>query len=816
MKKIKNIFSLLVVALAGLLLTACSKDDLGTNQYQGGVSLNVYGPSPVMRGGQLRFLGSNLDQIREVIIPDGISITNIEVVKSGVPSEIRVTIPKDGPVPGKVILVSKTDERITTKTDLNYIEGIEITAFPTSAMPGDVIKIEGDYLNLIYSLAFADNVLVSADDFVSHDRYAIEVKVPEEAKTGKLELYTADLTVVDKNSVEYQIIKTDEAIEIGVPTTEEVKSPRGTAAAEGEITAKAGEKITLTGSYYNVVSAITFGDVEVSEIEVSEDGTTLSFVVPATAPDGVFNLVCKSGEEVPVATLTTIKPTNCTATPNPVKALKALTISGQDMDLVTGVKFEGADVVTGDNLNVSADKVVVALVPETATEGNLQLVMANGATVDVAFTLVKPVATAYSANPVSAGSVLQITGTDLDLVKSVTFGEAIAELEKDAVSADGTTLTVKVPMEGKSGKPKLNLANGTSVEAPELTIDEAVFCYAVALPGAEEELKAGNSMTITVANGDKLTGVQMNGTDCQWILTGEDKNQLIIGIPEDAKAKSVLKLISSNGEISYNIAVIPATSVKKTIWSGLKELTWNDGGRIAIPAATFEDVPAGAILTIAYTQVDQTWGDAQFNYGDWSGINFTEAGEGVVTFNKDLVPTDIYGWFEDGILNRETSMILTQDILDKIQTKKGGCEGQENCGIIIQGAALTVSKITLEWENPSEITIWEGNEDLSGGAQPYIGSDGGAEFIENNVKAGQTVRFYIEPTENEWWFEVFEGHWGPKYAKYDASSGIAYGSKGAVELTLTQDMIDAALVKGGWGGIFVVQGKVILTKVTVE
>lgn len=816
MKKIKNIFSLLVVALAGLLLTACSKDDLGTNQYQGGVSLNVYGPSPVMRGGQLRFLGSNLDQIREVIIPDGISITNIEVVKAGVPSEIRVTIPKDGPVPGKVILVSKTDERITTKTDLNYIEGIEITAFPTSAMPGDVIKIEGDYLNLIYSLAFADNVLVSADDFVSHDRYAIEVKVPEEAKTGKLELYTADLTVVDKNSVEYQIIKTDEAIEIGVPTTEEVKSPRGTAAAEGEITAKAGEKITLTGSYYNVVSAIAFGDVEVSEIEVSEDGTTLSFVVPATAPDGVFNLVCKSGEEVPVATLTTIKPTNCTATPNPVKALKALTISGQDMDLVTGVKFEGADALSGDKITVAADKVVVGAVPETATEGNLQLVMANGATVDVAFTLVKPVATAYSANPVSAGSVLQITGTDLDLVKSVTFGEATNADDKFKVSADGTTITVTVPMEGTSGKPKLNLANGTSVEALDLSIEEAVFCYATALPGDDVELKAGNSMTLTVANGDKLTGVQMNGTDCQWILTGEDKNQLIIGIPEDAKAKSVLKLISSNGEISYNIAVIPATSVKKTIWSGLKELTWNDGGRIAIPAATFEDVPAGAILTIAYTQVDQTWGDAQFNYGDWSGINFTEAGEGVVTFNKDLVPTDIYGWFKDGILNRETSMILTQDILDKIQTKKGGCEGQENCGIIIQGAALTVSKITLEWENPSEITIWEGNEDLSGGAQPYIGSDGGAEFIENNVKAGQTVRFYIEPTEEGWYYEVFEGHWGPKYAKYDASSGIAYGSKGAVELTLTQDMIDAALVKGGWGGIFVVQGKVILTKVTVE
>ena len=60
MKKINNIFTLLVMALMGLSLAACSNDDLDTNQYQGGVSLNAFGPSPVMRGGQLRFIGSNL------------------------------------------------------------------------------------------------------------------------------------------------------------------------------------------------------------------------------------------------------------------------------------------------------------------------------------------------------------------------------------------------------------------------------------------------------------------------------------------------------------------------------------------------------------------------------------------------------------------------------------------------------------------------------------------------------------------------------------------------------------------------------------
>ena len=316
MKKLKNIFSLLVVALVGLSLTACSNDDLGTNQYQGGVSLNAYGPNPVMRGGQLRFVGSNLDQIASITIPGVGEITNIEVIKSGVPSEIRITVPKDGPEVGYVTLKTKTDQTITTKSQIEYIEGIEVTKIPEeTVMPGQTIRIEGDYLNLINSLAFADGVLVSANDFVEQDRYYIDVIVPEEAKTGKLELYTADLTVQrtkeEEDALTYQTIVTEDALTVGLPSTSKIKSPRGEVEVDGEISAKAGETITLTGDYYNVISAVKFGDVEVSDFEVSKDGTTLTFTLPAEAPDGVFCLVCKSGEEVPVATLTTIKPTNC-------------------------------------------------------------------------------------------------------------------------------------------------------------------------------------------------------------------------------------------------------------------------------------------------------------------------------------------------------------------------------------------------------------------------------------------------------------------------------------------------------------------------
>ena len=36
------------VLLSSLTFTACDTNDLDTNQYKGGISLNVFGPSPVL------------------------------------------------------------------------------------------------------------------------------------------------------------------------------------------------------------------------------------------------------------------------------------------------------------------------------------------------------------------------------------------------------------------------------------------------------------------------------------------------------------------------------------------------------------------------------------------------------------------------------------------------------------------------------------------------------------------------------------------------------------------------------------------------
>ncbi|MBQ7440397.1 MAG: IPT/TIG domain-containing protein [Prevotella sp.] len=818
MKNIKNILALLVIVLMGLSLTACSNDDLDTNQYKEGVNLNAFGPNPVLRGGTLRFVGSNLDQIASIQIPGISAITNYEVVRAGIPSEIRITVPKDGPEVGVIILTTKTNQTITTQRELTYTENIEFEGFsPASVMPGDVVTITGDYLNLIHSLAFAENVVVGEENFLSHDRYSITVAVPENAQTGKIELYTLDLTAATEDALDYQILTSENALEIGVPSISKI-SGRNEASALGNINAKAGEKITITGTYFNIAEAVKVGGYLVEDITVSNDGKTLTFTLPAEAPGGDVLIVCKSGVEVPVGTLTTVKPSNLKSAPAPVKAGMVLTVTGMDLDLVTGVQFPLSDgsMVDGGEFTAAADKVTITSVPETAVEGDIQLLMANGESVTVGYTLVKPTVTGYDHSSVSAGGTLTIKGTNLDLVKKVQFGDG-----SDVVNVEGSdnTITLTVPMNAVSGSPILTLANGTTVEnVPSVNVEEAVFCYITEKIWENEgvELKAGNSMTVIVANGDKLTGVEMNGETCQWILTGEDKNQLIIGIPESAKAKSTLKLLSSNGEITYDVPVIPATSVNKVVWTGLTQISWNDGGRVLIPASAFEGAPEGAIMTLCYSQVENQWDQAQVNYGNWSGINFNQAGEGVVTFSQTLVPTDIYGWFSDGILDRETSVILTKEILDNIQALKGGAEGGEGYGIIIQGSGLTFSKVTLSWEISLETDLATLIKNMDGSAisYPYTmtwGDNGRFNLSQDlllneiGVKKGSKLMFY-KNTSNTGQIQINNSSWSAIYYLTDWN---------ATEEVLVQEFDDTLMDAVNNGGL-VIQGDLGgITKITI-
>ena len=811
MKKIKNILALLVVALMGLSLTACSEDDLDTNQYQGGVHLNVYGPQPVMRGGQLRFLGSNLDQIAQVKIPGCEPITNFEIVQAGVPSEIKVAVPKDGPEVGYITLITKTDEEIKTKTQLTYEEPIVFDKFsPASIMPGETLTIEGDYLNLVHMIEFNDGVQVPEKDFVSHSRYKIEVVVPEEAKTGKINLLDLDLsTVADLSQAFYNIIESENALTIGTPIVTKWASPRGEAELSGNVTAKMGETITLTGDHFSLVSSIKFspkeGDLlgteyETKDFTVSEDGKTLTFALPEEAADGDVNLVCRSGVNVPVGTLETVAPSECVASPSPVKAGAQLVISGKDLDVVASVEMPNVEGEIEFITNPDGSKLIIKSVPETATEGNLVLRMKNGKGTEVPFTLVKPVVTGYDHNTVSAGGVITLQGTNLDLVKKIKFGEGSDEVEVKA-NEDGTTITVTVPMNAVSGKPTLILANGTTVECPELSIQEAVFCYITEMPDFSEKEnmpEAGSTFTVPVKNGDKLESVEVNGKKVNHIYA-EKSSTLVISIPSDAGSSSKVKLISSNGSIEYTISVIPQGTVTRTLMNGPLDLAgWSANTQGMIAQDALDDLPAGAsvVLKVLYTPTESNV-QLKGQDGNWKNFDLDNGEEKEHVYQLDANAN-------------EFSLPLSSAVIAKLKEKSTNWGGL----IIFNGTGAIINKIVAEITIPQEKTIWSGTfecpgwqglEDLSWGKYDW-----------SSVKAGTILRcYYTKINAGEWGCIHFRHGQGwaalpepPIKAQYDFDA-----DNGNVQITLTADVLKDLVDNGG---LILTGANYTLTKVTLE
>ena len=822
MNKIKSLMSFVLLScLIAVGLTACSDDDLSTNQYQQGVHLNVFGPSPVMRGGSVHFYGSNLDQVKQVIIPGMDPVTNYEVVKAGIPSEIVVILDKEKPQPGKITLITNTDEKIETLTDLTFIEGIEYasdTQFsPSVVQPDAVLTINGEYLNLVKEVIFADNVVVNAEDFVSQSRYKIEVTVPQEARTGKV--------ILSDGAEIPNWIYSDEILQVTTPVVEKVTTPRGEAAQQETVACKLGETVTVSGQFFNLVAGVTIGDAETSyitveedQLTVSEDGKTLSFTLPAEAPDGDIDLICRSGVAIPAAILETIAPTECTATPNPAKNGQPLSISGKDLDVVASIEMP--NVSEAIEFNYSDGKIVIPAVPASAQEGNLVLRMANGKGVEVAYTLVKPTVTAYNPNPVSAGGALTIQGKDLDLVASVLFGEG-ADVAEVAVAADGNSMTLTVPMNAASGAPTLNLINGATVEAPAITVNEATFCYVKELPGEDVEVKAGSAVTLVVANGDKLTGVEVNGTAVQYVLT--EGNKLIIGLPESCGAGTKIRLISSNGEITYTLDVTPNTEVNTVIWTGAVDLNawginWQFGdgtqsaGEDAL-AFTKIALAEGDVIHL-YATAYNDWWQIQFFNGHWEAQ--TSIGD---TFGNGNNINSGIASLEKGYLD----IVVTAQMLNELTTYNdwGYCW-------ILQGEGVVITKISVTHYNSLEQNISNSlvrqddqTQNISLPLNITWGDEGRFRILidkdpaikDMNLKAGKSVMYFY--TSGTGQIQINNGNWGAWTTIADWENA----DDKKMELVLTQDMID--WLKGtqsdGWSSTgMIIQGDgMTIKKVTI-
>lgn len=411
-----------LVLLSSLTFTACDTNDLDTNQYKGGISLNVFGPSPVLRGGELRFLGCGLDQVASVLIPGCDAITDIQLISA---EEIRVIVPQTA-LPGYVTLMLRNGESIVTKTQLTYSEPVSIESLsPESVRPGDVLTIKGEYLNLIHQVIFADNVVVSDEiaveeeekgrttenaGFLKHTRNEIQVLVPYEARSGKICLSDgAELPNLLYAEVELQV------------TTPSV------AQVEERIDVKPGEEMSVIGEDLDLVEEIQLSNGEPVEFTYSAENNTLTFKLPDNAVDGPVYAVPASGVKVQVAEIKLATPEDVKAQEAEIATGKELTLTGKNMDMIAAVLFPGVEkAVVPSSLSETEVKVVV---PGEAQTGMIQLVLTSGETISGPELTI----TAPKYCQIADESVLEndffIGENGEDMVITVVNGDELAEVQ---------------------------------------------------------------------------------------------------------------------------------------------------------------------------------------------------------------------------------------------------------------------------------------------------------------------------------------------------------------------------------------------------
>lgn len=625
-----------VLCLAGALLlisvsfTSCLKrDEVETNQYTGGISLNVFGPSPVARGGELRFLGSGMNQVTAVVIPGCDDITDIKVISD---TEIRITVPQEAQ-PGLVILKTPNGD-ITTKTELTFTEPISIENFtPATVLPGDELTIEGEYLNLIHEVIFADDVTVAEEDFITHERNVIKVLVPEKAQTGQI--------ILSDGEELPNLIYSEEDLVVALPSVEAIVNKEN---------AKPGDIIEISGKNLDLVRQVFMPDG--SEVEFTlTNSAVIEFILPENASDGEVIVAPASGVEVTVAHLTMAIPINLVATPaSGLRGGDEIVLKGSDLDVVTSLSFPG---VTENVQPISqSEEELTVFMPEAGQSGSLILNTKSGKQVSVVIETLKPEVESYGSSSVPAGENLQINGQNLDLVASVTFGGG----QTVAVSSSSASLlSVSVPMEAETGSIILNMYNGETVEAPSLTVTKPQCCYVMSL---SEKVDAGALLELEVANGDKLTQVNVNGSQVQFILRD---SKLMISLPAETIGEATLELVSSNGSISYQIEIVG--SMGTLIYEGpLATGSWANSAQISYNM--FATAQVGQVITVVVSDV-LSGAQGSFKNGDWAAIA------------PDTEYFNIDGNF---------SLMINQDILTQLQSG----------GLIVSGQNYTIESVYIK------------------------------------------------------------------------------------------------------------------------
>ncbi len=280
----KKIFSLRFQALAAFvmlagLLVGCNENEVTKTDE---VQLLSFGPSGVMPGDTISFIGRNLDKV-----------TSIELTSASIPASAflkqtpeRITLKVPDETSEGLVTLKTSQGDIVSKTILSLEVAVKILKIPTQAKPGENITITGAYLNWVKGVTFASDTTVT--EFVSQTMTELVVTVPFGAQTGLI-TFSAGGTEPLSIESETELVVTLPALKSFAPVL-----------AERE------KNLTIAGANLDLTMGVLFTGVinPITEF-VSKAPSQLVVKIPKEAKKGKVSLIAYSG--IPVVSADTLK-----------------------------------------------------------------------------------------------------------------------------------------------------------------------------------------------------------------------------------------------------------------------------------------------------------------------------------------------------------------------------------------------------------------------------------------------------------------------------------------------------------------------------
>ena len=272
-------------------------------------------------------------------------------------NQLVVKVPDDAQTGQLILHYGGTDSADVRTVDTLKVTLPRSTSFsPNPVKPGTNVTVTGTDLDLAKKVIF-NGVSTPVTTFVSQSATQLVVKVPDNAKKGKLILEAAS----------------------GVQSTStndlDIVLPLITSFSPSPI--NLGSSITISGTDLDLVKKVIFSGVAPAVTSfTSQSATQVVLNIPAGARNGKIKVEAASGVQTTSSNdLDIILPAITSFAPNPVTPGTNITINGTKLDMVTSVAFVNVAAVTSFVSQTPSQ--IVVTVPNGVLRGKITLGVSN-------------------------------------------------------------------------------------------------------------------------------------------------------------------------------------------------------------------------------------------------------------------------------------------------------------------------------------------------------------------------------------------------------------------------------------------------------